>query len=601
VPNLNGGTVDKKKKWFPGETAEPAKVIFVDPRRTTVAICEQIAGKDNVLHLDIEPGTDTALFNTLLTYVVDKGWHDKDFIAKRPRGFDEAMKANRMSLEEAAASPASRSPKLGRRPNGPTSPRPRATAAHHARLREGHHLGQRQLPSSSRRWSTWCWPPTTSAGAAPACAAWAATRRATPVRPTPATGQDLHRPGGHQGQRPDVPSGACNNFQTTLNAEQHRRGLHRRAAIVKEAMGCKARGARQRADGRRDLRRLQEQGRLFVVASTCTRPSSEAAHMLLPAAHPGEMNLTSMNGERRMRLSERSWTRPGSAKPDCLIAADIANTLKAMYEKEGNAEMAKRFEGFDWKTEEDAFNDGFRRAGGPGVGPIDSQGGDTGYLATYELLRKAGNNGVQLPIKEVKDGKLSAPRCSTPTASSTPRTARPSSSRALERPARSIVADQKAKHRFWINNGRTNEVWQTAYHDQYNSFVRDRYPMALLEMNPDDAKSLGVQSGDIVELLQRLRHRPTRWPTRSRTSSEGPDLHAVRLRQRRRRRRGHLLDRPQPDALLQGHLGQAYFPCRASPSPMDPSALLGPRRSSSRPLASTASISAASRSSGSTA
>ena len=32
-------------------------------------------------------------------------------------------------------------------------------------------------------------------------------------------------------------------------------------------------------------------------------------------------------------------------------------------------ELAKRFEGFDWKTEEDAFNDGFRRAGRPGVGP----------------------------------------------------------------------------------------------------------------------------------------------------------------------------------------------------------------------------------------
>ena len=77
-----------------------------------------------------------------------------------------------------------------------------------------------------------------------------------------------------------------------------------------------------------------------------------------------------------------------------------------MYQKEGKADMAKRFEGFDWKTEEDAFNDGFRRAGRPGVGPIDSQGGDTGYLATYALLRKAGNNGVQLPIKEVKGDKL---------------------------------------------------------------------------------------------------------------------------------------------------------------------------------------------------
>ena len=29
----------------------------------------------------------------------------------------------------------------------------------------------------------------------------------------------------------------------------------------------------------------------------------EAGHLALPAAHPGEMDLTSMNGERRMRLT----------------------------------------------------------------------------------------------------------------------------------------------------------------------------------------------------------------------------------------------------------------------------------------------------------
>ena len=90
---------------------------------------------------------------------------------------------------------------------------------------------------------------------------------------------------------------------------------------------------------------------------------AEASHLLLPAAHPGEMNLTSMNGERRIRLSEKFMDPPGTAKPDCLIAAAIANKLHALYQAEGNAAMAARFAGFDWKTEEDAFNDGFRRAG----------------------------------------------------------------------------------------------------------------------------------------------------------------------------------------------------------------------------------------------
>lgn len=77
------------------------------------------------------------------------------------------------------------------------------------------------------------------------------------------------------------------------------------------------------------------------------------------------MNLTSMNGERRMRLSEKFMDAPGDALPDCLIAARVANKLEALYKAEGNAKMAERFGGFDWKTEEDAFNDGFRRAGRP--------------------------------------------------------------------------------------------------------------------------------------------------------------------------------------------------------------------------------------------
>jgi arsenite oxidase large subunit len=81
VPNLQGGTIEKRKTRFPGETLEKAKIILVDPRRSpTVAIAEQVAGKDNVLHLDLQPGTDVALFNGLFTYVVDKGWIDRPFI-----------------------------------------------------------------------------------------------------------------------------------------------------------------------------------------------------------------------------------------------------------------------------------------------------------------------------------------------------------------------------------------------------------------------------------------------------------------------------------------------------------------------------------------
>ena len=243
-------------------------------------------------------------------------------------------------------------------------------------------------------------------------------------------------------------------------------------------------------------------GGLFV-ASINLYPTSlqETAHLLLPATQPGEMNLTSMNGERRLRLSQKFMDPPGEAKPDCIIAAMVANHIKAAYQKEGNQAMVTRFSGFDWTKEEDAFNDGFRRAGQPGVGPIDSQGGPTGVLATYPLLVKAGNNGVQLPIKEVKDGKLiGTPMIYADNKFDTKdgkAIFKQSPWPGLPKP----VQAQKDKYAFWINNGRANEVWQTAYHDQYNEFVRGRYPMAYLEINPADAAALGISGGDVVEVF----------------------------------------------------------------------------------------------------
>ena len=83
VPNLRGTSLDKKKqRSCRASRTPPARIVIVDPRRTvTVNACEVEAGKDNVLHLAINSGTDLALFNALLTYIADQGWIDKEFIA----------------------------------------------------------------------------------------------------------------------------------------------------------------------------------------------------------------------------------------------------------------------------------------------------------------------------------------------------------------------------------------------------------------------------------------------------------------------------------------------------------------------------------------
>jgi len=502
VPNLQGQTVDKRKQRFPGETVVPAKVIFVDPRRTpTIAIAEQAAGKDNVLHLDIEPGTDIALFNGLLTYVVDQKWQDDEFISAHTKGYEQALQTNRLSLEETS----------------------RITGVSVDKLKQAAEWAYKPKASGHRPHTMHAYEKGIIWGNDNYLIQSALVDLVLATHNVGRRGTGVVRMGGHQEgyTRPPYPGNSkiyvdqeiingkgmmytawgANPFQTTLNAQQHRAVILRRANIVREAMATVRGGSTtQMVDAIYDA--VKNKGGLFFVnINLYPTKMAEAAHLMLPAAHPGEINLTSMNGERRMRLSEKFTDAPGSAKADCLIAAAIANTLKQMYADEGKQDMAARFAGFGWKTEEDAFNDGFRMAGQPGVSPIDSQGGNTGNLVTYERLRAMGNNGVQLPAKEYRDGKLiGTEMLYTDYKFDTPDGKAEFKSAAwpgLPKP----VAELKEKYKFWVNNGRINEAWQTLYHDQYNEFVRGRIPMAYLEINPDDAQALAISSGDVVEVF----------------------------------------------------------------------------------------------------
>ena len=68
----------------------------------TVNACEVEAGKDNVMHLALNSGTDLVLFNAWMTYIADKGWVDKAFIDASTTDFDKMRAANKVSLEDAA-------------------------------------------------------------------------------------------------------------------------------------------------------------------------------------------------------------------------------------------------------------------------------------------------------------------------------------------------------------------------------------------------------------------------------------------------------------------------------------------------------------------
>ncbi len=63
-----------------------AKIIYADPRHTPTA-------KQSDLFLSIYSGTDVALLNGLMHIIIKNGWEDREFIARRTRGFQSLRDA----------------------------------------------------------------------------------------------------------------------------------------------------------------------------------------------------------------------------------------------------------------------------------------------------------------------------------------------------------------------------------------------------------------------------------------------------------------------------------------------------------------------------
>ena len=177
---------------------------------------------------------------------------------------------------------------------------------------------------------------------------------------------------------------ACDHYKTTLNAFEFKRVYKKRTDLVKDAMSSVPAGDRP-AMVEAIMGAIKAGGLFAVDVDIVPSQIGKACHVWLPAATAGEMNLTSMNGERRMRLTERYMDPPGQAMPDCLIAARIANHMEQAFRALGDDKFADQFKGFDWQTEEDAFMDGYH---------AHEKGGE---FVTYERLRAMGTNGFQEP------------------------------------------------------------------------------------------------------------------------------------------------------------------------------------------------------------
>jgi len=485
-----------------------AKVIVVDPRRTvTVDNCEQVAGADNVLHLAIESGSDLALFNTLFTYIADQGWVDADFIAASTfqgdvavaedaahpaalGSFEAARQACRLSLADGAAITGLTEAQIVQAAEWIASPKEDGS--------------RRKTVTGYEKGIIW--------GNDNYRVIGALVNIGLATGNVGREGGGVCRLGGHQEGyfRPsDAHVGrpapyidqliiggggkvhhiwANDHYKTTLNAAEFKRVYNKRSNMVKEAMDARA-GATREELVDAIVGAIEAGGIFSVCVDIIHSQIGQAAHVILPAVESGEMNLTSMNGERRLRLVEKYMDGPGSAQPDCIIAARLANHMERVLREEGREEYADQFKGYDWQTEEDAFMDGYHTAN-PEV--------------TYARLKEMGNNGVQEPVTGFADGKLVGTKRLYTDGVFTRHGREDGKAlfcmgawRGLQAPGK---AQQKASFRFLINAGRANLNWQNWFLDQKNEFVMDRFPVPFIQIHPEDMAELGLNPGDMVEI-----------------------------------------------------------------------------------------------------
>ena len=222
---------------------------------------------------------------------------------------------------------------------------------------------------------------------------------------------------------------------------------------------------------------LEELEFLVVQDGFHPTPTTELAHLVLPAAIWGEKDGTYTNSERRVSKVSRAVSPPGEARPDFDIFLDVASALGVADEL---------FPG--WSTPEDAFNE-WRRVS---AGRLCDYSG-----MTYETIAASG--GIQWPYP-AGDGDPAAPQRLY--ADGTFQTA--SGRASLIATAWEPFPEQPdTAFPFVLNTGRTVEHWHTRTKTGQVPILERLSPHAWIEMNPRDARRLGLAPQARVDVVSR--------------------------------------------------------------------------------------------------
>jgi assimilatory nitrate reductase catalytic subunit len=196
-------------------------------------------------------------------------------------------------------------------------------------------------------------------------------------------------------------------------------------------------------------------------------PTSEFAHLVLPAAIWGEKEGTYTNSERRVSKVNIVVMPPGEARPDFDIFLDIAQRLDVREELYPN-----------WTTTHDAFLE-FQRVTADRM--CDYSQFTWQQVEEENGLQWGGSSLYRDGVFATEDG-----RARIHTATCDP-----------------FIEQPDSEYEFILNTGRTVEHWHTRTKTAQVELLNDMVPNAWLEMNPRDASRLDLKPHDRVTVRSR--------------------------------------------------------------------------------------------------
>ncbi|GAB6940670.1 arsenate reductase (azurin) large subunit [Thermus brockianus] len=301
-------------------------------------------------------------------------------------------------------------------------------------------------------------------------------------------------------------------YLSTPNNQVFRKRIHERTEKLTRALG---EGGEPGTIGERvqkilDVLYKDPDALFMVVQDIYMTETARDAHLILPAAGWGEANDTSINcNSRLLRLYEKFMDPPGEAKPDWEIFKWVGLRIAELYRAEGKVQEALKFEfGKNWRTDEDVFLAGAEEFGDNRVSEEDEAKLEAENYkgVTYALLKQLGQKGIQTPVRrDPKTGQLVGTvrrythKFGTPDGKfkwygTDDWEGYP------QEVAKYLEGEKARQYPFWLTTGRAQTIWQTAYHDRRLPEKAMALPLPYVEVNPEDAKRLGLQSGDLVEV-----------------------------------------------------------------------------------------------------